>query len=240
VSVLFISDLHLDPSHPEVIEQFIGFLETEARDADALYILGDLFEAWVGDDDPEPDKRRAVHALKALHDHGVPGFFMRGNRDFLTGQVFAAHAGVTLLPDPSVTEIHDRSVLLMHGDTLCTDDTEYQNFRRMVRDPLWQQHFLEQPLEHRLAMAAQARDASRQHTGSAPAEIMDVNEEAVIEALRTAGTDLLVHGHTHRPGVHTYDVDGRSATRIVLGDWHEHGSVLRWDADGYRLDTLPR
>jgi UDP-2,3-diacylglucosamine hydrolase len=240
VSVLFISDLHLDPARPEITDRFLGFLEAEAAGAEALYILGDLFEAWVGDDDPEPEKRRVVAALKALKAAGPPCFFMRGNRDFLTGQVFASRAGVRVLPDPSVVELFGERVVLMHGDTLCTDDTEYQAFRRTVRDPAWQDRFLAQPLSHRLAMAAQARDASRRHTGMTPSEIMDVNEDAVIEALRSAGVDTLIHGHTHRPGVHTHRVDDRTATRIVLGDWYTQGSVLRWDSSGYRLDVLPR
>jgi UDP-2,3-diacylglucosamine hydrolase len=240
VSVLFISDLHLDPARPDITDQFLAFLRDEAAAAEAMYILGDLFEAWVGDDDPEPEKRRVVKALKALKIGGPPCFFMRGNRDFLTGEVFAARAGVRVLPDPSVVDLYGERVLLMHGDTLCTDDTEYQAFRRTVRDPAWQERFLAQPLAHRLAMAAQARDASRRHTGAKPAAIMDVNADAVAEALRSAGVDTLVHGHTHRPGVHTRRVDGRATTRIVLGDWYEQGSVLRWDRSGYRLDVLPR
>jgi UDP-2,3-diacylglucosamine hydrolase len=241
VTILFVSDLHLDPARPDIIDQFIGFLRTDAARAEALYILGDMFEAWVGDDDPEPEKRRALAALKALKTAGGPRcHFMRGNRDFLTGQVFAGRAGVQILPEPHAVDLFGRRALLLHGDTLCTDDHDYQAFRRMVRDPAWQQSFLAQPLPHRIAMAAQARDASRRHTGSARAEIMDVNEGAVIEAFRAAGVDLMIHGHTHRPGVHTHEVDGRTATRIVLGDWYEHGSVLRWDESGYRLETLPR
>ena len=240
MSTLFISDLHLDASHPEIIEQFLGFLSDEAPGSDALYILGDLFEAWVGDDDPEPAKKRVVQALRKLSDGGLPCFFMQGNRDFLTGHVFEIKAGVTILPDPAVIDLYGRRVLLMHGDTLCTDDEEYQTFRRMVRDPQWQQQFLSQPLEHRIAMARQARDASRQHTGAADAGIMDVNPQAVIEAMAAAGVDALIHGHTHRPAIHSLTVDERPATRIVLGDWHAKGSVLRWGRDGYSLDTLPR
>lgn len=240
MATLFISDLHLDPDRPDIIDHFLAFLDGDAQGADALYILGDLFEAWIGDDDPEPAKRRVVQAIKDYSRSGPPCYFMHGNRDFLTGQVFASRAGVKILPDPSVVDLNDTKVLLMHGDTLCTDDTEYQAFRSMVRDPVWQQHFLEQSLEHRQAMAAQARDASRQHTGAAPAAIMDVNDEAVVAALRTAGVDTLIHGHTHRPGVHEFEVDGRRATRIVLGDWYTQGSVLRWSGEGYRLDTLAR
>jgi UDP-2,3-diacylglucosamine hydrolase len=240
LGTLFISDLHLDAARPDISDQFLAFLDTEARHAEALYILGDLFEAWVGDDDPEPEKRRVVDALAALASGGPRCFFMRGNRDFLAGPRFAAQARVRILPDPDVVELYGHRVLLMHGDTLCTDDTGYQDFRRTVRDPAWQQQFLAQPLSRRLAMAAQARDASRRHTGAAAPAIMDVNEKAVVEALRTAGVDTLIHGHTHRPGVHTHAVDGREATRIVLGDWYEQGSVLRWNRTGYSLDALPR
>jgi UDP-2,3-diacylglucosamine hydrolase len=240
LGALFISDLHLDSARPDVTDQFLAFLDSAGKDADALYILGDLFEAWVGDDDPDPEKRRVVDALAQLASGGPRCFFMRGNRDFLTGTKFASQARVRILPDPSVVQLYGRRVLLMHGDTLCTDDAEYQAFRRRVRDPAWQQQFLAQPIARRLAMAGEARDASRRHTGSAPAAIMDVNEQAVVEVLRTTGADTLIHGHTHRPGVHTHRVDGREATRIVLGDWYEQGSVLRWHRTGYSLDALPR
>ena len=240
MGTLFISDLHLDAARPEITDQFLAFLDEEGKRAEALYILGDLFEAWVGDDDPEPGKRRVVDALAAFESGGPRCFFMRGNRDFLTGTKFASEARVHILPDPSVVELYGRRVLLMHGDTLCTDDAEYQAFRRTVRDPAWQQQFLAQPIARRLALAGEARDASRRHTGSAPAAIMDVNEEAVVEVLRSAAVDTLIHGHTHRPGVHTHRVDGRETTRIVLGDWYEQGSVLRWNRTGYSLDALPR
>lgn len=240
MTTLFISDLHLDASQPEIIEHCLAFLRDEAAGSEALYILGDLFEAWVGDDDPEPARKRVVQALRALSDGGLPCFFMQGNRDFLTGHVFAVKAGITILPDPTVIDLYGRRVLLMHGDTLCTDDEEYQSFRRMVRDPQWQQHFLSQSLAHRIAMAQQARDASRQHTGAADAQIMDANAQAVVEAMRTAGVDTLIHGHTHRPAIHSLTIDDRPATRVVLGDWHAQGSVLRWGQNGYSLGTLPR
>jgi len=240
LSTLFISDLHLDESHPDIIEQFLSFLRDEAAGAEALYILGDLFEAWVGDDDPQPEMKRVIQALRELRNGGPACFFMQGNRDFLTGRIFAVKAGIRMLPDPSVIDLYGRRVLLMHGDTLCTDDEEYQSFRRMVRDPQWQQQFLSQPLEHRIAMARQARDASRQHTGAADARIMDVNAEAVVKAMSTASVDTLIHGHTHRPAIHHLTVDDRPATRFVLGDWYTQGSVLRWERDGYSLDALPR
>lgn len=240
MSLLFISDVHADASRPTIGEQLLDFLRGPAADAEALYILGDLFETWIGDDDPDPQKHRIVHALHDLTRGGVPCHFMPGNRDFLTGQVFADRSGCRMLEDPSVVELHDVPVLLMHGDTLCTEDHDYQSFRRMVRDPVWQQHFLEKTTEHRIAMAQQARDASRSRTGAKPPEIMDVSPSAVDAAMREHGIYTLIHGHTHRPGIHHFELDGRQATRIVLGDWYDQGSVLRWAAGNYHLENLPR
>lgn len=240
MATLFVSDLHLDASRPEIVAQFLEFLRDDAAAAETLYILGDLFESWIGDDDPDLEKRRVVHALHALTAGGTRGFFMPGNRDFLVGNVFEAHSGFECLEDPTVVDLYGDSVLLMHGDTLCTDDVEYQRFRTMVRDPMWQQQFLSRSVEHRVAMVAQARDASRIETSGKPAAIMDVNPQAVERALRTHGVCGMIHGHTHRPAVHTFLLDDEPATRIVLGDWHQQGSVLRCDADGYRLISLPR
>jgi UDP-2,3-diacylglucosamine hydrolase len=241
MTTLFISDLHLDPARPDITTQFLTLLAGEAREAEALYVLGDLFEAWIGDDDPEPDRHRVTESIRRLGDDGVPCFFMAGNRDFLTGEVFRSRTGFRVLHDPTVIDLYGRRVLIMHGDTLCTDDVQYQRFRRMVRDPAWQQHFLSQTVAHRAAMVSQARDASRAHTDRLPAAIMDVNKGAVDEAMRAHDVDCLVHGHTHRPAVHTFVLDGRPASRIVLGDWHHQGSVLRWhDRDRFELVSLPR
>lgn len=240
MSTLFISDLHLDPARPDITRQFMNFLQDEARTADALYILGDLFEAWVGDDDPEPEKRRAIAALKRLAEHGTPLFFMRGNRDFLVGDKFAEDSGCTLLQDPTTLDIHGTRVLLMHGDTLCTDDHEYQAFRRMTRDPEWQRQFLAMPLPQRLEIAAQARAESMAQSKGKPEAIMDVNDSAVRDVLSDHGVTLLLHGHTHRPDVHHFAINGDTATRIVLGDWYTQGSALYWDASGFRLERLPR
>lgn len=238
MAVLFISDLHLDPARPDIAERFLRFLDTEASTADALYILGDLFEAWVGDDDPEPEKQRAANCLAGISDTGKPLFFMHGNRDFLIGEDFAKATGCTLLPDPSVVELYGDRVLLMHGDSLCTDDVDYQAFRTMVRNPLWQKAFLARSLEERAAIAMEARSRSLAASGAKPAEIMDVNQAAVEAAIREHGVQKLLHGHTHRPAVHRFDVDGREATRIVLGDWYEQGSAVRWDENGFELLTL--
>ena len=240
MTTLFISDLHVDEAHPDIAEQLHDFLATEAREAQALYILGDLFESWIGDDDPDAAKRTVVAALRDTVTAGTPCFFMRGNRDFLIGEGFARDSGCTILDDPAPVELYGERVLLMHGDTLCTDDRDYQSFRRMVRDPQWQGAFLAQSLQQRLAQARAARDASRARTSVLSEEIMDVNAGAVQDALRGSGARVLLHGHTHRPAVHRFDAEGGAATRIVLGDWYTQGSVLRWNADGFALESLPR
>lgn len=238
MTTLFVSDLHLDASRPGITRLFLDFLAGEARQAQALYVLGDLFEAWVGDDEPGEPGASVCAALKALADSGVPVFLMRGNRDFLFGPGIAARCGATLLPDPCVVDLHGRPTLLMHGDLLCSDDTAYQAFRRQVRDPDWQAQFLAQPLQARQAFAAKARAASREHQQGVSETITDVTPATVEAVMARHGVDRLVHGHTHRPAVHSLLVDDRPATRIVLGDWYEQGSVLRVDADGLRLDAL--
>jgi len=227
MTTLLISDLHLDPQRPRILDLFADLLAGEARRADALYILGDLFDSWIGDDDDAALAVQVAQATRALRDSGVPIWFMHGNRDFLLGADYAARAGMSLLADPSVVELGGERVLLMHGDTLCTDDTEYLKFRALVRDPRWQAQFLAKPLAERRAFAAQARGESRRHTSAAKPEIMDVNQEAVAAAMRTHGVHKLIHGHTHRPATHHFDLDGRTAERVVLGDWYEQDSVLR-------------
>jgi UDP-2,3-diacylglucosamine hydrolase len=240
MTTLFISDLHLDPARPDITDQALAWLDEDARDAEAVYILGDLFESWVGDDDPEPEKQRIVAALKRLGNSGVPCYFMHGNRDFMVGEGFAAASGCTLLADPTIIELHGTRVALMHGDTLCTDDHEYQAFRRVARNPDWQRAMLARPLAERLAIAQQLRKASAAAMAGKSEEIMDVNQDAVIAAMRAHGVHTLLHGHTHRPAVHRFELDGEDATRIVLGDWYTQGSVLAWDANGFVLHTLPR
>ena len=240
MSTLLISDLHLDPREPAVVGQFLDFLAGKARGAEALYILGDLFEVWIGDDDPEPVAREVIGALRALTDAGVPCRIMHGNRDFLLGRRFCAESGATLVADGTVVELHGERVLLMHGDLLCTDDTSYQRLRRIVRNPVVQWVFRHLPLGRRRELADRMRAGSRMHTGSAAPEIMDVNAAAVAEAIRAAGVRTLVHGHTHRPAVHALEVNGAPARRIVLGDWHSAGSVLEWSASGPELRSLPR
>jgi UDP-2,3-diacylglucosamine hydrolase len=238
--VLFISDLHLDPAHPEIARQFLAFLAGEARSATQLYILGDLFEVWLGDDDPDPAAREVVTAIRNLTDAGVPCSFMHGNRDFLVGTRFARETGCRLLEDGTVVDVLGERVLLMHGDVLCTDDHSYQRLRRVVRNPLTQWVFRRMTLAQRRKLAQRMREGSRMHVGETEPEIMDVNAQAVSAAIRHAAVTTLVHGHTHRPAIHTLEVDGRNARRIVLGDWHAQGSVLEWREDGVDLRALPR
>ena len=237
---LIVSDVHLDPGAPEVTAQFLAFLEHDAARGRALYVLGDLFEAWLGDDDPAPAAREIVAALRRLTDAGVACAFMHGNRDFLVGRRFAAETGCSLLDDGTVVDLHGERVLLMHGDVLCTADTSYQRLRRILRNPLVDGVLRRLPLATRRRLGHRLRTGSRMHTGATPAEIMDVTHAAVTAAMREAGVRTLVHGHTHRPAVHTFDLDGAPARRIVLGDWHAHGSVLEWRDDGFELRRLER
>ena len=239
MTTLFVSDLHLDAERPQIGVLFDEFIQREARSADALYILGDLFEAWVGDDDSSEVGNFVADKLYGLRDSGVPVFFMRGNRDFLLGDNYARRAGMTILPDPAVVLLYDKPTLLMHGDTLCTDDVAYQQFRVQSRHPDWQRQFLAQSLSARLAFAEQARAASRAHQAGLQAQgamdaITDVSLAAVETTLARYGIDTLIHGHTHRPATHTH----HGGRRIVLGDWYEHGSVLRVDADDAVLTAL--
>ncbi len=240
MATLFISDLHIDAARPAIVEQFLEFLRSEAHSAAALYILGDLFESWIGDDAPDSAQAAAIAGLRALTHSGVPCFVMHGNRDFLLSRQFSAMSGAQLLPDPLIVTLHGEPVLVMHGDALCTDDRAYQRLRATVRDPDWQRQFLALPIESRRALAGAARAGSQAHTAAMEYAITDVNAESVAMAMRAAGASTLLHGHTHRPAVHAFDVDGRPRTRIVLGDWYDQGSVLRWDSNGPELHSLPR
>lgn len=238
-STLFVSDLHLDPARPAIGRLFIELLEGTARQAQALYILGDLFEVWVGDDARAEHTESIVHALAELTRSGVPVWVMHGNRDFLLGGAFEAATGCTLIADPTVINLHGTATLLMHGDTLCTHDHEYQAFRRKVRDPEWQRAFLAKSPEERWAIVTGLRTRSREQTSRKPPAIMDVNPEAVVKAMRGHGVVRLIHGHTHRPAIHELSVDGERAQRLVLGDWYTRGSMLRCDEHGCVLEELP-
>jgi UDP-2,3-diacylglucosamine hydrolase len=197
-----------------------------------------LFEAYIGDDDDAALNARVATALRGVADAGVPVHFIAGNRDFLVGASYARRCGMNVLDDGAIVDLHGTPTLILHGDVLCTDDAAYLAFRRQVRDPAWQQAFLAQPLAARRAFAAQARDASRAHTSQTDMAIMDVNQAAVERALRGAGVTRIIHGHTHRPAIHDFTLDGKPAQRSVLGDWYEQGSVLRVDCSSAELTGL--
>jgi UDP-2,3-diacylglucosamine hydrolase len=235
----FISDLHLHPARPATNQRFLGFLEDIQGNADALYILGDLFEAWVGDDHPEPSYAPVKRALKRCNETGTPVFLLHGNRDFLLGEQFAIETGCTLLEDPTRIDLYGTRTLLMHGDALCTDDTDYQALRARVRDPEWQRGALALPLGERLELAAQARELSALSNDTKGDEIMDVNHQEVLRMFVSHDVSLLIHGHTHRPGVHQLAYAGRELRRIVLGAWYEQGSVLHAEEGNLELRSLP-
>ncbi|HXJ54766.1 MAG TPA: UDP-2,3-diacylglucosamine diphosphatase [Burkholderiales bacterium] len=236
MSSLFISDLHLTEERPEANERFIDLLEGKARGADALYILGDFFESWIGDDDLEAPFNAVIAGLLGdLARRGVPVNLMHGNRDFLVGERFCAATGTKLLADPSVHEIGGVRTLLMHGDTLCTDDLDYQNWRRIARSETWQREFLAKPLAERRRAIIDMREKSKEVVQAKPADIMDVNDAAVASALRAHAVTRLVHGHTHRPGRHALTIDGRPAERWVLPDWYGRGGYLEIGRGAPRL-----
>ncbi len=237
---LLVSDVHLDATTPEAVAQFLDFLDSHASRSEALYVLGDLFETWIGDDDRDSAKQRVCQGLRALGARGVACFFLHGNRDFLLGPDFCRLTGGQLLPDPVVTELDGERVLLTHGDALCTDDHSYQELRSIVRESDWQRRFLALPLEDRELLATAARAGSQQHISRTIPEIMDVNESAVIAAFRAANVRTIVHGHTHRPAIHDLSIDGRPCQRIVLGAWYEQGSYLSFENGQYELRSLPR
>jgi UDP-2,3-diacylglucosamine hydrolase len=231
---LFISDLHLDPGRPDILRQFRRFTEDYGTQAEAVYILGDFVEYWIGDDDTAHGLNTVFSQLRTLAAR-TPVYLMHGNRDFLIGREFAAGYGMRLLQDPAVIELYGRRALLMHGDTLCTDDVKYQAFRRMVRDESWQRDFLRKPLAERRQIVMGLRATSKLATQEKPEEIMDVNAGAVAAAMDQQSVDLLIHGHTHRPGVHSLHTDHKAAQRIVLGDWYNRGNVLIYRPDGFEL-----
>ena len=237
---LFASDLHLDSEAPWAIDAFISFLDGPARACDALYLLGDLFEVWVGDDDDNSDNLRACAGLSRLTGSGVAVYALHGNRDFLLGESFAKRTGVKLLPDPVLIDLYGQPTLLSHGDIFCTDDYSYQELRSIVRRPGWQRRFLALPLPTRRTLASAARAGSKAHTQRTIPTIMDVNPDAVTRALRATGARRLIHGHTHRPAVHPVVFDGINAERVVLAPWYETASCLAVDAAGVRVVPLPR
>jgi UDP-2,3-diacylglucosamine hydrolase len=239
VSSWFASDLHLDPAAPEITERFLRFLAGPVRGAASLYLLGDIFEAWLGDDNPEPANRHVIAALAAVSARGTLLYLMHGNRDFLLGERFCAETGATLLDDPAIATIGAERVLLSHGDGLCVDDGAYQRLRALVRDPDVRRGFEALPLASRRRLAIEARAGSREHLAAAGEYITDVNQAAVETLMRAANVRTMIHGHTHRPATHRFEVAAVEYTRIVLGAWHATANVLHWDAAGYRLEPCP-
>jgi UDP-2,3-diacylglucosamine hydrolase len=233
MKTLFLSDLHLEDGRPDIMAWALSFFRGPARTAEAVYILGDLFEYWIGDDAPSATATALAEETSKLARRGTKLYFQHGNRDFLLGPAYAATAGLELLPEAIVSDLYGTPTLLLHGDSLCTDDAEYQAFRRQSRDPAWQAGVLAMTVEERIAMAREARDASKAHAGSAAMEIMDVNEQAVRSAFVEYGVSRMIHGHTHRPAMHRHPLDGGTiGTRIVLADWYEKGSYLEVSTEG--------
>jgi len=236
---LFISDLHLAPERPDIIQLFVDFLNNQAVHVESLYILGDLVEYWLGDDDEAEGLNSVFDCMKQLADNGLKIYLMHGNRDFLMGEQLAQRAGCILINDPHIAHFNNIPVLLMHGDILCTDDTRYQELRLMLRNPAWQQDFLSKPLAEREAMALALRQQSKEETQSKAADIMDVNADAVTQAFVDHRVKLMIHGHTHRPSIHQLEVNGKPVKRVVLGDWYSQGSVLEFDdAEHFKLTSF--
>lgn len=223
MSIHFISDLHLDASRPGIARAFFHYLQNLPADCNALYILGDFFEAWVGDDDDEPFVLEVQQALKTATDNGLPIYFMHGNRDFLIAEQFAKNTGCTLLPECEILEFDGKRYGLMHGDSLCTDDVEYQQFRSFIRSPEVLADLQQKPLAERKAMAKTLREQSQMANSNKADNIMDVNTDAVAKVFDEHNIDILIHGHTHRPAIHDL---GNNLQRIVLGDWHDVGYEL--------------
>lgn len=224
--ILLISDLHLSAERPAMIELFSSFVQNRGIHADALYILGDFFEYWVGDDDPAEELAGIFAAFEILKSNETPVYFQHGNRDFLAASEFSKRTGCQLIPDPYLTEFYNTPVILMHGDSLCTDDVKYQQFKALVRSTEWQQDFLAKPLAERKSIVENLRKTSISETSAKQEAIMDVNPHAIEQLFTEHKARYLIHGHTHRPAIHSLTIDAQQYTRIVLGDWYDHGSVL--------------
>lgn len=237
-SSLFISDLHLEPERETINRIFFDFLKQRAVKADALYILGDLFETWIGDDDLTDYNQQVITAFSEYSNKGKQLFFMHGNRDFLLGNEFMQQCGGQLLPDPSILELYGHKILLTHGDTLCTLDHEYQSFRETARSPQWQDTVLNKPLAERRAIAANMRAQSREKSMNKADNIMDVNPPDVLTLIEESKVKYLIHGHTHRPAVHTVTTSAGESTRIVLSDWDKSGHCLELNQSGFRIETF--
>ncbi|MDF2178074.1 UDP-2,3-diacylglucosamine diphosphatase [Aliiglaciecola sp. CAU 1673] len=235
-NTLFIADLHLSADRPDITAAFMRFMRDKACSADALYVLGDLFEAWIGDDDHNPFTAEIKQAFKHLTDSGIPCYFIHGNRDFLIGKRFAKETGVQLLPEAQLIDLYGEPVLIMHGDSLCTRDLEYMAFRKKSRGWWWPRLMLALPLSKRRQIAENGRRKSQQNYQDKPQEIMDVTPSEVTRVMREYKVNTLIHGHTHRPDIHHFDLDGHPAKRVVLGDWYSQSSLLRVTPEGMNLE----
>ena len=240
MNTAFISDLHLSAKDPEISQRFEQYLSSELSGVDTLYILGDLFEYWIGDDAAAMLGMQAVlDALKGLTDNGIKGYFLAGNRDFLVGDLFAKHTGFTILEDESIIEINGEKTLVLHGDSLCTDDHLHQQFRQqMMCNKAFHQHALSLSIEERIATAEKMRGMSAEHKSEISDEIMDVNTDAVVQLFEKHQVTRMIHGHTHRPAIHSHTTNTGTAERIVLGDWYTQSSFLLHDKNGFSLSNL--
>lgn len=237
MTTLFIADLHLSAERPDITACFLRFMAQETHHIDALYVLGDLFEMWIGDDEDSPFLRQVKQAFKTLTDTGTPCYFIHGNRDFLIGKRFSRETGITLLPEHTVVDLYGTPTLILHGDTLCIEDQAYQRYRKKVHNPVIQWLFARLPLSYRIKVGDKFRQNSGKNNQTKSQSIMDVTQTEVIRIMRDAKVTQMIHGHTHRPKIHNFEIDGIPAQRIVLGDWYDHGSVLVYNADGYQLET---
>jgi len=238
METLFVSDLHLDIERPNITALFLDFLQQSAAQTDALYILGDLFEVWIGDDEASVLNQEIISGLHQLTESGTPVYLMHGNRDFLIGQEFLSSSGCSLISDPTIIDLYGTPTLLTHGDTLCTDDKDYMEFRAMVRHPGWQEDFIRRPLHERRAIVKELRKESKNKTQKKSETIMDINQQTMEQVLLKHRAQHIIHGHTHRPDTHQFTLNFKPAQRIVLGDWYKHGSVLRCTPTECELKTI--
>ena len=240
MTTAFISDLHISEPHPEIGQQFVDFLASHALKYKTLYILGDLFEYWLGDDDTNPYLNKIRSALRKYTKTGIPTYFIHGNRDFLIGEKFSAETGIKILSDPTIIQLNNEDILISHGDLFCSDDTSYQATRKLTRDPKWQNIMLKKSLKERKAFALEARLKSKNHMKDLADDITDVNQSEIANTFKKFNLKTIIHGHTHRPAIHNTKINNIEHKRIVLGDWYDQGSCLEWDESGPNLIKLYR
>ena len=240
MTITFISDLHISEAQSEIGEQFVDFLTNQASKYKALYILGDLFEYWLGDDDINPYLNKIKNALKDYTKTGIPTYFIHGNRDFLIGKRFSTETGIKILSDPTIIQIYNEDILISHGDQFCTDDISYQTTKKLTRDPKWQNMMLNKSLKERKAFALEARLKSKKHMKDLADDITDVNHTEIANTFKKFNLKTIIHGHTHRPAIHNLNIQNIDHQRIVLGDWYDQGSCLEWDESGPNLINFYR